>query len=1005
MATAKKNTKSASGARGKASSGAKKGGARPPSTEERIARTLWGVLLFGIGILMLASLIMEPSAPLIRFVRDVQQGAAGTLCFVLPFLLGWGGILMTFTRRNPDNPKRVLAVLALLLLVATGAQIFELREISRIAGMGKNPETYDQFLKVSIDQSTKYATGGGFIGALLAWPLHGLLGVWGSMLLLGAVVLADLVFLTGVSLNEVGGTLSEKWSDMRDNMDERKEERYQRRMEMEEVREQERQQAQQINARPDPRMAASDFEDPGFAHEAPLDVWAEVEPPKKPRKRSRSERLYMETIGEEAAPREQFPRTLAPQNTLPPNSSQRAEPFEKTETLPPLVDFSSRAQRKRPISSASRPEPQPEVAPPIKGARFEPLMEPRIAHGGHSLYIETIDIDASGGYDTYENGADDGRVDDCAAYDAPSYEEPALEENPFGAYPARPAPPVAERDHSIPWEEEPWGEAEADPAPWDQAPWDEPIAPTQKPVRTAHASRDTIPPASAEPAAMAERRLDQTPIALPKKKESAPPPPPPYRYPPMSLLNPPKRQANIDTRKIDEANAAKLLATLQSFGVQAKVLNVTHGPAITRYELQPAPGVKVSRIVNLVDDIALNMAAAGVRIEAPIPGKPAIGIEIPNESIATVVLREVLESDDVQEQASALACALGKDIAGRRIVADLARMPHVLIAGATGSGKSVCINTLIMSLVFRSSPEEVRMILIDPKVVELSVYNGIPHLLVPVVTDPKKASGALSWAVSEMESRYRNFAERGVRDIRGFNAALLADEPMMPQIVVIIDELADLMMVAPGEVEESICRLAQLARAAGIHLVIATQRPSVNVITGVIKANIPSRIAFAVSSQVDSRTILDSAGAEKLLGKGDMLYAPQGAGKPVRVQGCFVSDEEVSKVVKYVSDNRPAEYDEDVIEHLNNTTESAQEAAAETEEVLDDLLPQAIEIALELGQASISMLQRRLRVGYARAGRLIDEMARRGIISQAEGAKPREVLMSREEYRRLFEME
>ena len=427
-----------------------------------------------------------------------------------------------------------------------------------------------------------------------------------------------------------------------------------------------------------------------------------------------------------------------------------------------------------------------------------------------------------------------------------------------------------------------------------------------------------------------------------------------------------------------------------------------HGPAITRYELQPAAGVKVSRIVSLVDDIALNMAAVGVRIEAPIPGKAAIGIEIANDDIATVHLRDVLESDESLRHPSRLAVALGKDIAGKNIIADLARMPHLLIAGATGSGKSVCINTIIASIIYRATPEEVRLILIDPKKVELSVYNGIPHLLVPVVTDPKKASGALNWAVMEMDERYKRFADVGVRDIRGYNAQRRADEPLMPQIVVIIDELSDLMLVAPGEVEEAICRLAQLARACGIHLVIATQRPSVNVITGIIKANIPSRIAFAVSSQVDSRTILDAAGAEKLLGKGDMLYAPAGGGKPLRVQGCFVSDAEVARVVDYVKERHETDYSQAVIDALEHAEEAETPDEDTNESESDALFEQAVEMAVEAGQASISMLQRRLRVGYARAGRLIDEMARRGIIGQAEGAKPREVLITREDFHVMF---
>ena len=504
-------------------------------------------------------------------------------------------------------------------------------------------------------------------------------------------------------------------------------------------------------------------------------------------------------------------------------------------------------------------------------------------------------------------------------------------------------------------------------------------------------------------------RLDGTPIVVPQKDvhESPQVAKEEYVFPPIDLLNQSRTTQDPNQRAKDEAGARKLIGTLESFGVQAKLLHVTHGPAITRYELAPAPGVKVSRIVGLVDDIALNMASDGVRIEAPIPGKPAVGIEIPNQKIETVSLRDVLESPEMMREKSPTAVALGKGISGAPVIADMAKMPHVLIAGATGSGKSVCINTIINSIIFRAKPEEVRLILIDPKVVELSVYNGIPHLLVPVVTDPKKASAALSWAVVEMEHRYKRFETMGVRDIRGYNNAIGENEEPMSKIIVIIDELADLMMVAPGEVEESICRLAQLARAAGIHLVIATQRPSVNVITGVIKANIPSRIAFAVSSQIDSRTILDSGGAEKLLGKGDMLYAPQGAGKPTRVQGCFVSDDEVQRIVEFVRGRHSADYNEDVIEQMNTAADEENTAASDapsTGEPVDEMLNKAIELAVDAGQVSISMLQRRLRVGYARAGRLVDEMTLRGITAEAEGpTKPRTVLISREEWRRMQE--
>jgi S-DNA-T family DNA segregation ATPase FtsK/SpoIIIE len=437
--------------------------------------------------------------------------------------------------------------------------------------------------------------------------------------------------------------------------------------------------------------------------------------------------------------------------------------------------------------------------------------------------------------------------------------------------------------------------------------------------------------------------------------------------------------------------------TLNSFGVAAKVVQVSRGPIITRYELQPAPGVKVSRIVSLSDDIALNLAASSVRIEAPIPGKAAIGIEVPNKDTAPVLIREVLDTESFFNHPSKIAFALGKDIAGNSIIADIARMPHLLIAGATGSGKSVCINSLIVSILYKATPDDVRFLMIDPKVVELSAYNGIPHLLCPVVTDPRKAAGTLNWAVQEMMERYKKFAEKGVRDFDRYNEQIEEEEKKLPQIVIIIDELADLMMVAPSEVEDAICRLAQMARAAGMHLVIATQRPSVDVITGVIKANITSRIAFAVSSQVDSRTILDMSGAEKLLGSGDMLYYPSGANKPIRVQGAFITEQEVESIVSCIKNqNEGPEYNMEV---LKETTADQDEQDNSFE---DELLPDAIEVVIDAGQASISMLQRRLRIGYARAARLIDEMEVRGLISGYDGSRPRNVLITKEEFEEQF---
>lgn len=473
-----------------------------------------------------------------------------------------------------------------------------------------------------------------------------------------------------------------------------------------------------------------------------------------------------------------------------------------------------------------------------------------------------------------------------------------------------------------------------------------------------------------------------------------------YNYPTIDLLNKVTGEGtnSKSSKKAAIEGSIKLEETLKSFGVDAKVINVSRGPAVTRYELSPSPGVKVSKIVNLADDISLNLAAAGVRIEAPIPGKAAIGIEVPNKDVIPVYLKEVLESDEFKNFPSKLAFAVGKDISGETVVADIGKMPHMLVAGATGSGKSVCINSLLVSILFKASPKEVKLLMIDPKVVELGIYNGIPHLLIPVVTEPKKAAGALNWAVQEMINRYKLFADAGVRDLKGYNTSIVEEGgEALPQIVIIIDELADLMMAAPNDVEDAICRLAQMARAAGMHLVIATQRPSVDVITGVIKANIPSRIAFAVSSQVDSRTIIDMGGAEKLLGRGDMLFYPVGQPKPIRVKGAFVTDKEVERVVEYVKSIAVSEYNEDIIEEINSESTSQENNPGDN----DLLLNQAIDMIVEAGQASVSLVQRKFKVGYARAARIIDQMEARGIVGRFEGSKPRQVLISKQQWQEL----
>ncbi len=516
-----------------------------------------------------------------------------------------------------------------------------------------------------------------------------------------------------------------------------------------------------------------------------------------------------------------------------------------------------------------------------------------------------------------------------------------------------------------------------------------------------------------------------------------------YIKPPFTLLEPQEDEYADEAAQELHSCATKLVDTLKSFGVQTTIMNISRGPSVTRYELQPASGVKISKITNLADDIAMNLAATGVRIEAPIPGKNAVGIEVPNKITTVVKMRSLVESAEFQSAKSKLTVALGKDIAGNITLADLSKMPHLLIAGSTGSGKSVCINSMLVSLLYKASPDEVKLMLIDPKVVELGVYNGIPHLLVPVVTEPRKAAGALNWAVNEMLERYKTFAEHNVRDMYGYNRLVdkqnaeadeLSSEPIdeeptleedkmlaqaqaeimksdkepkevrklekMCQIVIVIDELADLMMAAPNEVEESICRLAQMARAAGMHLVIATQRPSVDVITGLIKANVPSRIAFAVKSQIDSRTILDSGGAEKLLGKGDMLFSPIGTTKPVRIQGCFVNDDEIEGIISFIKENKVVEYDKRVIDEIENSAlpEKDNKPADTDASDSDPMMEQAIQCVVEAGQASTSLLQRRLRLGYARAGRLIDEMEQMGIVGPHEGSKPRQVLMTYQQW-------
>ncbi len=994
-----------------------------------------GIVVFGMGVLLLFCLLSTSSSPALVFIRSFINGLFGSTRLLAVAMISLFGLQIAFGDRWPFRRSALLLLALLVFLIATLLQVFRLDDLLYELKSQQYSQNYNGFLWISYEKSQNIPLGGGFIGALLGFPLGRYLDVVGSALLLFfAIGVAVLLFIRTV-FPGAGEYMGGWWSQFRDDWVERRDEKREER----EARREAELRAQGADAAllvPVPQELLESDEEDEYEEESP--------PPRDIKRRKQAPAALQRT-----SPSKQTGTPARPEARHPSPQARPQPPRPKaSEGRQPLPQGLQGRQMPKPSQSAPKGQQRPAAYQPTlfiedilpdhyssAGEAYTQEDAERVKHRSRPsrkdpdilpdfLTKRRAQYDAAyGAFGTpepaqanvapiMEDGGEPSALAEEAYEDAYDFHEPMVVEVEQGLFEEHDEP-EAQLAFDSPAESfaEPGWDAGADgDRAWDAddgAPW-ETVEPTYnpgaelQPTRRRRARMEN--PLDYQPTLDPETRLDKPdwkPSEEPKVEAIAEVEE--YRQPPFSLLIREELENHKDTRTQDAVGAQKLEETLASFGVEARVIKVVHGPAITRYELQPAPGVKVSKIVNLTDDIALNMAAIGVRIEAPIPGKAAIGIELANDEIETVHLRDVLESDESLKHPSRLAVALGKDIAGKRIIADLARMPHLLIAGATGSGKSVCINTLITSIIYRATPEEVRLILIDPKKVELSVYNGIPHLLVPVVTDAKKASGALSWAVMEMDERYRLFADVGVRDIRGYNAQRDSDAPLMPQIVVIIDELSDLMLVAPGEVEESICRLAQLARACGIHLVIATQRPSVNVITGIIKANIPSRIAFAVSSQVDSRTILDSAGADKLLGKGDMLYAPSGGGKPMRVQGCFVSDDEVKRVADYVKDRHTVDYSQAVIDALATTGEEQDTPDEDLNDLAGDaLFQQAVEMAVESGQASISMLQRRLRVGYARAGRLIDEMARRNIIGQAEGAKPREVLITREDMALMF---
>ena len=1012
-------------------------GRRTPaySADSMAVRILAGLMLIALGLLIFLSIAMSMPGDVFAGVKQVSRGLAGGLAFLLPVFPVWGGGLMLFSvqRKVPLRPFvmacacYLLALTAAVLVSYTGSPAVPLMEHFMQLNRARTgqPNAYDQFLARAYEQGANRGVSGGLLGMLLAWPVWRLLGV-----IPGAIVTILLAIVAAMAMLRLTPArimaLVRRGSDARAQRDEaRRREMYEQelRWQQEQARIAQQQAAWQYQqALPQPQQQ------PAYSGYAPQEVPSQ-------------EYAYAQPVGPSGhAPSSQM------QPYAPPAGWQEAEQKPRRRgifggILTQNEASGQDAPKRRSIFSRPVAEEEPESDFPRRQSVFERPAEgaprkPRQPARQPGVFERPLEPETPPVQEEYEVYAEEQppvrparTAQPAASWEepvapAPSWRDEAEAEPEYEPAPRRPArqpavkqqtarqpepkpvkPDPVQQPAAVKGPQKPL-DSWADTPPWEDGPVPEtpeqvvtPVMQNAKPKGAWEADLK-LPPRRDVPAA-------QGASAAPKPEQMEMDLPVPYVYPSLNLLKPPEPQVGISPEE-DAIRSQRLEATLESFRVPAKVRHITHGPAISRFELELAAGIKVNKVTDLNRNIAMNMEVKSVRIEAPIPGKSLVGVEVPNAKTATVTLREVLESDVMRRSDKPLVVALGKDIAGTPIVCDLARMPHLLIAGATGAGKSVCINTIINSLLFRRTPEEVRLILIDPKVVELQCYNGIPHLLIPVVSDPHKASGALAWAVGEMMDRYKKFEHKGVRAIDGYNAALEEGETPMPRIVIIIDELADLMMTCKKDVEDRICRIAQLARAAGIHLVVATQRPSVDVITGIIKANIPSRIAFKVSSAIDSRTILDKIGAEQLLGYGDMLYQPTGEFTPIRVQGCFLTDGEVNRITDFIRENCPSDYDPGVLEQLDRLEREAEgftnPSDPEPSDMTDSdgsLLAQCIEMAVNDGQVSTSLIQRRLKLGYARAGRLVDEMEKRGIISQKDGAKPRMCLISRDEYEQM----
>ena len=969
------------------------------SADNMMLRMVGGVVLIALGVLAFMACALGMDGEVFRGLKQVAGGLSGSLSWLLPAFPVWGGLLLLFSSWKKQPVRPLLFALGIFVLVETVCTlgIMTSNGVTNLWLMDHLQQqmkttytqtvTYQMFLTKAYELGAGKAMGGGVIGMLLAWPMWKMIGVILGLILSVLGVGACGVFLFRVDVKGLAGKA-------KSSMDERKQKQLaaqqeQERQQLAWQQEQQRLAMQQMQQQPVyyppqpmgvPQQTASQQMPPQMPPQpmgVPQQMYGRPVTPTDAQGfagfRAQKGELYTQATAEQVETgRAAYSIDVQekPAKKEGKNSIFAKKNDKKHARLAPDPVESMEEQVLQPVEPV---QPVQQVNQPMQqaSAQFAPVAWEQPDPYSSSTW--------RGGEESWrEGGPTRAKPVVRAAEEVISEPRQTTMELPF----EQPAAPRRRKQQPKPsWEDTP---------PWEDAPVDEVAVPVVQMDTPDGAWKPDLklPPRRERPEEEEEAKIEI-----------------PYVYPSMALLKTPE-PASAASMEEDAILSRKLEEVLKSFKIPARVKHVTHGPRISRFELEIAAGITLNKITALDKNIAMNMEVTSVRIEAPIPGTNLVGVEVPNRTVATVTLREVLESQPMLQSKSPLTVAIGKDIAGKPIVCDLARMPHLLIAGATGSGKSVCINTMINSLLYRTSPKEVRLILIDPKVVELACYNGVPHLLIPVVNDPHKAAGALEWAVAEMEERYKMLSRKAVRNIDGYNAALDEGEEPMPRIVIVIDELADLMMVCKKDVEERICRIAQLARAAGIHLVVATQRPSVDVITGLIKANIPSRIAFTVSSYVDSRTVLDRPGAEKLLGYGDMLYLPNGALTTQRVQGCFLSDDEVNRITDFIRQNCPAEYDPNVIEQLESiqTGFDTPDMVTEVEELApagDNLLQQAIEMTVQDGQTSTSMLQRRLRIGYARAGRLVDEMEKRGIVSQKDGAKPRLCLISREELEQL----